>query len=181
MTYADWMNGLKGSSSVQEFLNRVFVIFAPDRPLSLLMLYFTTGFVNTSPLVILEHLPLILGPALVIAVYLLTRELFSNERTSMIAAIPYSRNVISYINRNLCRILCKLDCLDNRVSIYYLSLQVSKKTLKGKPLTVFCSTNHITVESCLYLGCIDVSCWYFSCRYHSMEPVTYPEKLLLFY
>ena len=57
-----------------------------DRPITLIFLFLLTTIIDAPVLDTLEYLPIILGPALVLVVYFLTRELTSNETTSLFAA-----------------------------------------------------------------------------------------------
>ena len=167
--YVDWINKLKQSSNAQEFLNEIFVNLGPDRPLSLLLLYLITSFVNISPLVTLEHLPIILGPALVLATYFLTRELFSNETTSLIAAFltaGMSFHILVGIYAGLYANWIAL--IFGYLSLIFL-FRYLKKSEKRESVPVFCSANPVTIKSCVYMECVGVSNWNFSCGHYSME------------
>ena len=87
--YVNWVNALVHSNNVQDFIRQAFVIQgnAGERPLTLIFLFTIVKVVNADPFYILEHVPIILGPALVLVVYFLTRELTSNnDITSLLAA-----------------------------------------------------------------------------------------------
>jgi hypothetical protein len=101
--YVDWINMLIQSNDVHEFIRQAFVIQSGgDRPLALIFLLIIVKIANTNlfytiehvPLVLgptnlfytIEYVPLVLGPALVLIIYLLTRELTSNDITSLIAS-----------------------------------------------------------------------------------------------
>jgi hypothetical protein len=87
--YVNWVNALMHSNNVQDFIRQAFVIQgnAGERPLTLIFLFTIVKVVNADPFYILEHVPIILGPALVLVVYFLTRELTSNnDITSLLAA-----------------------------------------------------------------------------------------------
>jgi hypothetical protein len=87
--YVNWVNALMHSNNVQDFIRHAFVIQgnAGERPLTLIFLFTIVKVVNANPFYILEHVPIILGPALVLVVYFLTRELTSNNNiTSLLAA-----------------------------------------------------------------------------------------------
>jgi hypothetical protein len=69
------------------FLHQAFVTQnGGDRPITLIFLFTLAKIVPTNLVDTIEYVPVILGPALVFVVYLLTRELTSNEVTSLFAA-----------------------------------------------------------------------------------------------
>jgi hypothetical protein len=89
--YAGWIGELSRSKSLSDFTYQLFVVQGQggDRPLSLLFLfsvYQIAGGGNTSLAEVIEHFPLILGPAIVLAFYFLTVELTRNEKIALIAA-----------------------------------------------------------------------------------------------
>lgn len=85
--YVDWINALNNSTSAQEFMYQAFVQQrGGDRPVSLIFIYVLHQFTDADLSDVIEFTPLILGPALVLAVYFLTRELTSNSVTSLFAA-----------------------------------------------------------------------------------------------
>jgi len=85
--YIAWTNRLIHSHDYLEFLQQAFIIQnLGDRPLTLIFLFTLAKIVNVSLFYLTEHLPVILGPALVLAVYFLTRELTSNETASLFAS-----------------------------------------------------------------------------------------------
>jgi hypothetical protein len=87
LVYVKLINQLAQSTSIYELLENAFVIVAGgDRPLTMLFLFGLTEIINIDPFFIVEYLPLILGPVLVSITYFLTRELTSNETTSLLAA-----------------------------------------------------------------------------------------------
>ncbi len=84
--YIDWQNKLAQSKNVEDLFHRAFVTYA-DRPLALILIF---GLVKTLELdasVVIDNLPIILSPALVLVVYFLTRELSSNDRIPLLAAL----------------------------------------------------------------------------------------------
>ena len=86
-TYVEWMTQLQQSKNLQDFLKSAFIdLIAGDRPLTLIFLFLLTTIINAPMLDTIEYLPVILGPALVLVIYFLTRELTSNETASMFAA-----------------------------------------------------------------------------------------------
>jgi hypothetical protein len=95
--YADWISGLRQSNDVHEFIRQAFVIqSAGDRPLALIFLFVLVKIVNanlfypigfyTADFYAIELVSVVLGPALVLVVYILTRELTSNDITSLMAS-----------------------------------------------------------------------------------------------
>jgi len=84
--YLRWINNLR-SSDDNQFLNQVFVIQSSgDRPISLLLFFSITEFFEDSTIQVIEHFPIILAPILVLVVFFLTRELTSNDITSLFAS-----------------------------------------------------------------------------------------------
>ena len=85
--YVDWVTALIRSGSPQEFLHQAFVIqSAGDRPITLIIIFTLSKIVPANLVDTIEYMPLILGPALIFVVYLLTREFTSNDLTSLFAA-----------------------------------------------------------------------------------------------
>ncbi|MEW6604824.1 MAG: hypothetical protein AB1351_09090 [Thermoproteota archaeon] len=88
--YVNWINVLDQSKTIDEFLTQAFVIQSNgERPLTLIFILATTKLIeiytNNLSLAI-EYIPVILGPALVIAVYFLTRQLTASDIASILAA-----------------------------------------------------------------------------------------------
>src|SRR6188472_1439736 len=78
--YVRWVDILLHSHGYPEFLHQAFVIQSlGDRPITLIFLFTIAKIVNVNLFYITELLPVILGPALVLAVFFLTRELTSND------------------------------------------------------------------------------------------------------
>lgn len=85
--YVNWVEALNNSTSAQDFLYQAFVQQrGGDRPVSLIFIYALQHASGADLFLVVEYLPLILGPALVLAVYFLTRELVSNDAVSILAA-----------------------------------------------------------------------------------------------
>ena len=91
--YANWMNELKNSKDIQNFLNHAFVLQSKgDRPISLILIFglqqvMTFGSNNSSnSMMMIEYLPFLLGPLLIFAVYFLMRELVRSDVISLFAA-----------------------------------------------------------------------------------------------
>jgi hypothetical protein len=95
--YAEWINQLGHSNDVHEFVRQAFVMqSAGDRPLALIFLFIIVKIVNANifytfdfyaiDFYAIELVSLVLGPALVLVIYLLTRELTSNDITSLMAS-----------------------------------------------------------------------------------------------
>jgi hypothetical protein len=77
------------SNNPQELVRHAFVKELPfygDRPLSLLLFYAIVKVVPADPAYVIDYTPIILGPALVIAIFFLTREMTSNDIISILAA-----------------------------------------------------------------------------------------------
>ena len=85
--YVDWVGALTHSSSPQDLLYQAFVAQnGGDRPITLIFLLALNKIVPSNLVDTIEYVPLILAPALIFVVYLLTRELTSNEVTSLFAS-----------------------------------------------------------------------------------------------
>ena len=85
--YVDWVGALTHSSSPQDLLYQAFVAQnGGDRPITLIFLFALNKIVPSNLVDTIEYVPLILAPALIFVVYLLTRELTSNEVTSLFAS-----------------------------------------------------------------------------------------------
>jgi hypothetical protein len=78
------------STNPQELIRQAFVKEPPfygDRPISLLLLFAAVKIVpSVDPIYVIDYIPIILAPALVLAVYFLTREMTSNGSISILAA-----------------------------------------------------------------------------------------------
>ncbi len=78
------------STNPQELIRQVFVrepTFHGDRPISLLFLLAAVKIVPAvDPTYVIDYIPIILAPALVLAAYFLTREMTSNDTISILAA-----------------------------------------------------------------------------------------------
>ncbi len=86
--YVNWISALNNARSAQDFLYQAFVDQGRqgDRPTSLIFLFTLYKVSGVDMFYVAEYVPLILGPALVLAVYFLTHELTSNDRISLLAA-----------------------------------------------------------------------------------------------
>ena len=86
--YIEWTGILLNSTNVGEFVNQAFVIIQHgDRPFVLLFLFMISQIIPSDNLsYVFEHVPIILGPALILVVYFLTRELTSNDPASLLSA-----------------------------------------------------------------------------------------------
>jgi len=70
-----------------ELLHQVFVVkLSGDRPLSLLLFSAVLAFFPDNPYQVIDHLPLIFSPLLVLTVFFLTREITSNDTVSFLAS-----------------------------------------------------------------------------------------------
>ncbi|MFL6453550.1 MAG: hypothetical protein ACJ71L_06060 [Nitrososphaeraceae archaeon] len=86
--YVKWINALTHAADYREFIHQAFVVQSfGDRPLTLIFLFTIAKILNVANFYsIVEHVPLILGPLLVLAVFFLTRELTSNEKQALLAS-----------------------------------------------------------------------------------------------
>jgi hypothetical protein len=87
--YVTWIGELAKSKNVSDLIYQAFVVQGQsgDRPLSLLFLFLVYQVVGGNNLSdVIEHIPIILGPGIVLAFYLLTVELTRNEKIALIAA-----------------------------------------------------------------------------------------------
>ena len=85
--YVVWVGRLVNSSSVQELIGQAFVKQNHgDRGLTLLFLFGLVKLTNGNPFSTFEHLPILLGPVLLLVVYFLTRELTSSDIASLLAS-----------------------------------------------------------------------------------------------
>jgi hypothetical protein len=78
------------SNDPKELLRHAFITEPPfhgDRPISLLLFFTAAKIIPvTDPIYVIDYMPVILGPALVLVIYLLTREMTSNDTISILAA-----------------------------------------------------------------------------------------------
>ena len=85
--YVVWLRNLENSKDASEFIHQAFVVqSAGDRPVSLIFFYVVSKIVPSNPSYMMDHLPIMLAPALVLSMFLLTREITSNDRTSLFVA-----------------------------------------------------------------------------------------------
>lgn len=85
--YVSWVNSLIYSHDYREFLQQAFVEQSlGDRPVTLIFMFTIAKIVNADLFYITELLPVMLGPAIVLAVFFLTRELTSNDIASLFAS-----------------------------------------------------------------------------------------------
>lgn len=85
--YVNWVSELDKSQNFQEFVEQAFIGQSNgERPITLIILLALVKLVGAEPAITIEHFPLLLAPALVFSVYALTRELTSNDITSLLAA-----------------------------------------------------------------------------------------------
>jgi hypothetical protein len=87
--YTQWINELDDSETWDEIVYKLFVdISGGDRPLSLFLMFILAKISPNNVSEILEIvMPIILSPALVLAIFYLTRELTSNDKIAMLAAL----------------------------------------------------------------------------------------------
>jgi hypothetical protein len=85
--YIQWVNPLIDSHDYKQFLQHAFITQSVgDRPLTLIFLFTIAKVTNANLFFIIEHLPVILGPALVLVIYFLTRQLTSNDTASLFSS-----------------------------------------------------------------------------------------------
>jgi hypothetical protein len=85
--YVIMINKLMASNTPQEFIHKLFTIsYSGDRSLASIFFYTIAKSAPDSISYAVDHLPIILGPGLVLAVFFLTRELTSNDTTSLLAS-----------------------------------------------------------------------------------------------
>lgn len=90
--YVEWTKILLNSDSAEQVAKELFInIQHGDRPLSLLFFVGVAKILPTANLsYAFDHVPVILGPALVIVIYLLTRELTSSKLIALLSAFMTS-------------------------------------------------------------------------------------------
>ena len=85
--YVIWLRSLANSKDTSDFIHQAFVVQSGgDRPISLIFFYAVSKIAPSNPSYIMDHLPIMLAPALVLSMFLLTREITSNDRTSLFVA-----------------------------------------------------------------------------------------------
>ena len=85
--YVIMLRNLTDTKNSSSFVHQAFVVQqGGDRPFFLILLYGASKTTSASPSYLLDHLPVILAPALVLSVFLLTREITSNDRMSLFSA-----------------------------------------------------------------------------------------------
>ena len=86
--YVNWINALNHASDYRDFFHQAFVVQSHgDKPLVLIFLFTITKFLNIADShFIVEHVPLILGPLLVLVVFYLTHEMTSNHNQALLAS-----------------------------------------------------------------------------------------------
>ena len=86
--YVKWVNSLNESKSLQELFENAFSMGdrEGDRPFILLFLFVITKITGSELVNVIEYIPAILAPLLVLAIYFLTREITSNDSISLLAS-----------------------------------------------------------------------------------------------
>lgn len=96
--YSQWLNILQSSTDLPSFLYQLFVgIDNGSRPLSLFVMYSLSALSGQSSETVLKYFPAMLGPSLVLAVYILTRSAYpENRKIALIASImtAFSHQVV---------------------------------------------------------------------------------------
>ena len=124
--YVVWVGRLVNSSSVQELIGQAFVKQNHgDRGLTLLFLFGLVKLTNGNPFSTFEHLPILLGPVLLLVVYFLTRELTSSD-ICIPSSIFSHVSVIPHHYRDIRGFLCKLVRTHNWFFVNFVSCQISK-------------------------------------------------------
>jgi hypothetical protein len=87
--YVTWIGELAKSNSISDLVYQAFIVQGQegDRPLSLIFMFLVYQIAGGNLSEVIEHMPIILGPGLVLAFYLLTLELTRNEKIALIAAL----------------------------------------------------------------------------------------------
>jgi len=84
--YVKWLNNIVVEDQ-GELMYKVFVVQnSGTRPLSLLLFSGMLQIFPDNPYQVIDHLPILLSPVLVLAVFFLTRELTSNDNVSLLAS-----------------------------------------------------------------------------------------------
>jgi hypothetical protein len=84
--YVKWNNALSESKNIYEFLDNAFVLQnSGQRPLALITI-FSLSKLNIESQSLIEFLPIIFGPALIVVMYFFTRELTKNDIASLLSA-----------------------------------------------------------------------------------------------
>src|SRR6267143_611053 len=85
--YVNMINKLTESNNPQEFVHNAFTItFSKDRTAFSLFLYAVVKIIHADTSYVVDRIPIILAPALVLVTFFLTRELTSNDTTSLFAS-----------------------------------------------------------------------------------------------
>ena len=88
--YVTWLTNLANSPSISDFIYQSFVSQGNgDRPLSIVLVFAIHQLAGGTPESLtetIEHLPVILGPGIVLALYFLTNEFTDNSRIALLAA-----------------------------------------------------------------------------------------------
>jgi hypothetical protein len=85
--YIQWVNPLIHSRDYKEFLRQAFMVQSlGERPLTLIFLFTIAKVTNANLFFITEYLPMILGPALVLVIYFLTRQLTLDDTASLFSS-----------------------------------------------------------------------------------------------
>jgi hypothetical protein len=87
-SYEEWITSLRQAETTKQFFETALSKLGlhGDRSLALIFLFSLTSVTGAPALDTIEYLPIILGPALVLVIYFLTRELTTNETASLFAA-----------------------------------------------------------------------------------------------
>jgi len=88
LDYVKILEKMQGTKNLEHLIIDAFILQTNgDRPISLLLIYMLNSLLGAvQPIVVIEYLPLLLGPILVLVTYILTRELTDNDLSSIFAA-----------------------------------------------------------------------------------------------
>jgi hypothetical protein len=86
--YVTWVGELVRSTTLSDFVYESFIVQGQDgdRPFSLIFVFLVYQIAGGELSEVIEHLPIILGPGIVLAIYFLTLQLTRDEKISLIAA-----------------------------------------------------------------------------------------------
>lgn len=84
--YVKWEQMIMNSTNGKQLLEKVLIASGGDRPISLLFFHFIVKLFGGDILDVIDNLPVLLSPMLVLSVFFLTRQLTSNHLISLLAS-----------------------------------------------------------------------------------------------
>ena len=85
--YKNWITTLMNTHSIHELTEQVFVLqSAGDRPITLMFLLTIVKATQITNAFVIDYLPSLMAPLLILSIYFLTKELTSNDKISLIAS-----------------------------------------------------------------------------------------------